>query len=100
MRPLFQPGSLAEVPVVARIGGYDLEGQIDRLAEVEGGLLILDYKTNRPPPKSLDEVAPAYIAQLAGLPDGSQGAVPGASPSRRAAVDRRPTSDGDPFNFA
>jgi ATP-dependent helicase/nuclease subunit A len=63
--PLFQPGSLAEVPVVARIGAYDLKGQIDRLAEVAGGLLILDYKTNRPPPKSLHEVAPAYVAQLA-----------------------------------
>ena len=64
--PLFQPGSLAEVPVVARIGDYDLEGQIDRLAIVEGSLLIVDYKTNRPPPKTLEEVAPAYIAQLAG----------------------------------
>lgn len=64
--PLFQPGSHAEVPVVARIGGYDLEGQIDRLAMVDGGLIILDYKTNRPPPKTLDEVSPAYIAQLAG----------------------------------
>ncbi len=64
--PLFQPGSLAEVPVVARIGIYDLEGQIDRLATVEGGLIILDYKTNRPPPQTLAEVSPAYIAQLAG----------------------------------
>jgi ATP-dependent helicase/nuclease subunit A len=59
--PLFQPGSLAEVPVVARIGDYDLEGQIDRLAVVEDDLLILDYKTNRPPPTTLEEIAPAYI---------------------------------------
>jgi ATP-dependent helicase/nuclease subunit A len=82
--PLFQPGSLAEVPVVARIGGYDLEGQIDRLAEFEGGLLILDYKTNRPPPKTLDDVAPAYIAQLAGY----RTALKGLFPSRplRAAL--------------
>jgi ATP-dependent helicase/nuclease subunit A len=67
--PLFKPGSLAEVPVVAQIGdaetGYDLEGQIDRLAIVDGTLLILDYKTNRPPPATLEDVAPAYIAQLA-----------------------------------
>lgn len=67
--PLFQPGSLAEVPVVARIGdgdkAFELEGQIDRLAEHEGDLLILDYKTNRPPPARPEEVAPAYIAQLA-----------------------------------
>jgi ATP-dependent helicase/nuclease subunit A len=75
--PLFQSGSLAEVPVVARIGGYDLEGQIDRLAEFEGALVILDYKTNRPPPKSLAEVAPAYIAQLAGYRTALRGLYPG-----------------------
>jgi ATP-dependent helicase/nuclease subunit A len=75
--PLFQPGSLAEVPVVARISAYDLEGQIDRLAEVEGGLLILDYKTNRPPPKTIDQVARAYIAQLAGYRTALKGLFPG-----------------------
>ena len=67
--PLFRPGSLAEVPVVAKLGdgehGYELEGQIDRLAILEEELLILDYKTNRPPPKVVEEVAPAYIDQLA-----------------------------------
>ncbi|MEX1059530.1 MAG: PD-(D/E)XK nuclease family protein, partial [Methyloceanibacter sp.] len=75
--PLFRPGSLAEVPVVARIGAYDLEGQIDRLAVVEGGLLILDYKTNRPPPKTLAEVAPAYVAQLAAYRTALKGLFPG-----------------------
>jgi ATP-dependent helicase/nuclease subunit A len=75
--PLFQPGSLAEVPVVARIGGYDREGQIDRLARVDGGLLILDYKTNRPPPRTLEEVAPAYIAQLAGYRQALKALYPG-----------------------
>ncbi|MGH6735539.1 MAG: PD-(D/E)XK nuclease family protein, partial [Methyloceanibacter sp.] len=67
--PLFQPGSLAEVPVVARIGegeaAFEIGGQIDRLVVAGDDLLILDYKTNRPPPKTPEEVAPAYIAQLA-----------------------------------
>jgi ATP-dependent helicase/nuclease subunit A len=75
--PLFRPGSLAEVAVVARIGPYDLEGQIDRLAVVEDGLLIVDYKTNRPPPKTLEEVAPAYIAQLAGYRKALEPIFPG-----------------------
>jgi ATP-dependent helicase/nuclease subunit A len=75
--PLFQPGSLAEVPVVARIGAYDLEGQIDRLVVVGDSLLILDYKTNRPPPKTIDEVARAYIAQLAGYRTALKGLFPG-----------------------
>jgi ATP-dependent helicase/nuclease subunit A len=67
--PLFRPGSLAEVPVVARIGegddGFELQGQIDRLAILDDGLLILDYKTNRPPPSTPEDVAQAYIDQLA-----------------------------------
>lgn len=67
--PLFAPESLAEAPVVARIGtgdaAFDLEGQIDRLAILEDGLLILDYKTNRPPPTEEADVAPAYVGQLA-----------------------------------
>jgi ATP-dependent helicase/nuclease subunit A len=63
--PLFRPGSLGEVPIVARIGNRDLSGQIDRLAVLDDGLLVLDYKTNRPPPSAPEEVAPAYIAQLA-----------------------------------
>jgi ATP-dependent helicase/nuclease subunit A len=67
--PLFGPESLAEVPVVARIGegeeARELTGQIDRLVVLEEALLVLDYKTNRPPPVTPEEVAPAYIAQLA-----------------------------------
>jgi ATP-dependent helicase/nuclease subunit A len=67
--PLFAPGSLGEVPVVARIGvgeqARELSGQIDRLAILDDALLILDYKTNRPPPQEPGEVAEAYVAQLA-----------------------------------
>jgi ATP-dependent helicase/nuclease subunit A len=67
--PLFRAGSLAEVPVVAQIGGaedgFELEGQIDRLAILDDSLLILDYKTNRPPPSTEEEVAQAYVDQLA-----------------------------------
>ena len=67
--PLFQPGSLAEVPVVARLGEGDdafaLDGQIDRVAVLDRDLLIVDYKTNRPPAATPEDVAPAYIAQLA-----------------------------------
>jgi ATP-dependent helicase/nuclease subunit A len=67
--PLFGPGSLSEVPVVARLGegeaSFELSGQIDRLAVLEDHLLILDYKTNRPPPLTPETVAPGYVAQLA-----------------------------------
>jgi ATP-dependent helicase/nuclease subunit A len=67
--PLFQPGSLAEVPVVATLGEGDgafaLDGQIDRLAVLDRDLLIVDYKTNRPPPQFPEDVAEVYINQLA-----------------------------------
>ena len=38
---------------------------VDRLAVLDDALLVLDYKTNRPPPETPEEVAPAYVAQLA-----------------------------------
>jgi ATP-dependent helicase/nuclease subunit A len=67
--PLFAEGSLAEVPVVAVLReepeAAALSGQIDRLAVLGDELLILDYKTNRPPPSRPEDVAPAYVAQLA-----------------------------------
>ena len=54
---------------MAKIGegetGSDVEGQIDRLAVLGGEILILDYKTTRAPPLTLENVAPAYINQLA-----------------------------------
>ncbi len=69
--PLFEPGSMAEVPIVARLGGsedrpmIEISGQIDRLVVRDNEILIADYKTNRPPPKRVEDTAPAYLAQLA-----------------------------------
>ncbi|HUD87486.1 MAG TPA: double-strand break repair helicase AddA, partial [Xanthobacteraceae bacterium] len=66
---IFAPGSRAEVPIVGRIsrpGGDPIlvAGQVDRLAVSDAAVLIADYKTDRVPPRSLDEVEP-YVAQLA-----------------------------------
>ncbi len=55
----------AEVPVVGLIDGRALSGQIDRLVVTDSRVLIVDYKTVRPPPQSEDEVAELYIRQLA-----------------------------------
>ena len=67
---VFGPESLAEVPIVARLGGTDarafqLVGQIDRLVVRDDDILIVDYKTNRPPPDTPDKVVPLYRRQLA-----------------------------------
>jgi ATP-dependent helicase/nuclease subunit A len=69
----FGPRSRAEVAIVAEIPPPDgvgapirVAGQIDRLVENGREVLIVDYKTNRPPPRDLNEVPRAYVLQLAG----------------------------------
>ncbi|NDV86439.1 double-strand break repair helicase AddA [Aurantimonas aggregata] len=67
--PIFASGSRAEVSVVGeiRLAGraFRVNGTIDRLAVTPEAVLIVDYKTNRPPPANLAAVAPAYVLQLA-----------------------------------
>jgi ATP-dependent helicase/nuclease subunit A len=66
---VFAPGSRAEVDVAGRVelGGrtFAVSGRIDRLAVLSGRVLIVDYKTNRPPPAEVKDVSPAYVGQLA-----------------------------------
>ena len=51
-RDLFGPGSRAEAPLVGVIGGAVISGQVDRLVVGEDRVMVIDYKTNRPPPRS------------------------------------------------
>lgn len=69
---LFGPHSMAEVPLTARLepsgksgAPIVISGQIDRLAVDGDDVLIVDYKTNRPPPEIAENVADAYLTQLA-----------------------------------
>lgn len=66
---VFAPGSRAEVSIMGRVtvGGAEraVSGKIDRLVVTEREVLIVDYKTNRPPPRNLAAVPPGYVAQLA-----------------------------------
>ncbi len=70
--PLFGPQSRAEVPIVALISNpmrkgppLKLIGQLDRLIDLGSEVLVVDYKTNRPPPAKVEQVAAAYLFQLA-----------------------------------
>jgi ATP-dependent helicase/nuclease subunit A len=67
--PLFAQGSRAEVPLIGTVqtprGPFTVSGQIDRLAVSEHEVLIVDYKTNRPPPADAAQVPLAYRRQLA-----------------------------------
>jgi len=69
---LFGPDSRAEVAIAAELPRPDgsgpalrLTGKIDRLVKSDDRVLILDYKTNRPPPADPGGVADAYLFQLA-----------------------------------
>jgi ATP-dependent helicase/nuclease subunit A len=63
-RTLFGPGSRAEVPIVGRLGDRVLSGQVDRLLVTADEVLVVDYKTNRPPPRRPEQVAPLYLRQM------------------------------------
>lgn len=63
--PLFAPGSRAEVAIAGTVAGMAVRGQIDRLVVTPGKVMIIDYKTNRPPPDTVAGVAPVYLAQMA-----------------------------------
>jgi ATP-dependent helicase/nuclease subunit A len=82
--PLFGPESFAELPVAGEIIGRDgvpqvVSGQIDRLVVLDRSVLILDYKTNRPPPRLETEVSPVYLRQMATY----RAAMRGIYPDRR-----------------
>jgi len=62
---VFGPGSRAEVPVTGRLAERLVAGQIDRLVALPDRVLIVDFKTNRPPPADLASVDPSYLLQLA-----------------------------------
>ena len=65
--PLFAQGSRGEVAVAAHLPGLGarISGQIDRLAVTDDAVLIADFKTNRPPPASVEDTPALYRTQMA-----------------------------------
>lgn len=63
--PIFGPASRAEVPVVGLAGGRVLSGKMDRVLVTERQVLVVDYKTNRPPPLTPEAVPAVYLKQMA-----------------------------------
>jgi ATP-dependent helicase/nuclease subunit A len=74
----FAPGSRAEVDLLAELDGKGarLHGRIDRLAVTETQVLIVDFKTNRPPPATEAQVPEVYLAQMALYRAGAQKLFP------------------------
>ncbi len=63
--PIFGPGSQAEVSVTGLLDDKTMiSGQIDRLLITDSEILIIDFKTNRPPPADVKNVPSVYLRQL------------------------------------
>jgi ATP-dependent helicase/nuclease subunit A len=66
---VFGPGSRAEVAlsgVLHRLPArLPVSGRVDRLLVEPGRVLVVDFKTNRPAPDRVEDVADAYVTQMA-----------------------------------
>lgn len=66
---LFSDGSRAEVSIMGQVnvGGVlrAVSGRLDRLIVTHDAVLIVDYKTNRPPPRDESEIPHSHIVQMA-----------------------------------
>jgi ATP-dependent helicase/nuclease subunit A len=66
---VFAPQSEAEVAVMGTvsIGGRDhvISGRLDRIAVLDDRVLVVDYKTNRPPRTGLGDVPFSHLGQMA-----------------------------------
>ncbi|EUC00976.1 double-strand break repair helicase AddA [Rhizobium sp. CF080] len=67
--PVFSERSQSEVSIMGTLAlegrDYAISGRIDRLVVTENRVIILDYKTNRVPPKTAEDVPLSHRAQLA-----------------------------------
>ncbi len=61
---VFGINSIAEIPITGMINGKVISGKIDRLYVDQDMVMIIDYKSNRPSPKSEDLVPEIYINQM------------------------------------
>ena len=81
---LFGPDALAEVPLAASVAGQVIAGTADRLLVTETEVTVLDFKTARRPPASLEEVPEATLRQMAAYVAALEAIYPGRAV--RAAV--------------
>ena len=61
---VFGANSQAEVPIMGEINEKIISGQIDRLIITDKKIIVVDYKTNRNTPQTVDKVPQIYLSQL------------------------------------
>lgn len=62
---LFGPDALAEAPVAAVVEGVVVAGTVDRLVVTPDRVRIIDFKTSRRAPATLDDVPVYHLRQMA-----------------------------------
>jgi len=63
--PVFGPGSRPEVALTGSVGDVPISGRMDRLVITADRVLVVDYKSNRPAPRRIEDADPAYVLQMA-----------------------------------
>ncbi|ANY20429.1 ATP-dependent helicase/nuclease subunit A [Tsuneonella dongtanensis] len=81
---VFVPGALAEVPLAANVEGLVIAGTADRLLVERECVTVVDFKTARRPPATLEEVPETTLRQMAAYAAALAAIYPGRAV--RAAV--------------
>jgi ATP-dependent helicase/nuclease subunit A len=76
-RDLFAPGSLAEVPITATLGGQVVAGTIDRLLISPTRIAFVDFKTSRRVPLEAQQVPVAILRQMSAYAAALEATFPG-----------------------
>lgn len=83
LQAVFGPASRAEAPVLAKIAdGRRIFGIVDRLVVMPDRCIVLDYKTDRPPPAAIADAPERILRQMADY----RAALRAVFPGRRVDV--------------
>ena len=63
--PVFGPQALAEIPLAAEVNGQVVMGTADRLLVTPEKVTVIDFKTARRPPLSVDAIPDSTMKQMA-----------------------------------
>ncbi|MEO0461610.1 MAG: double-strand break repair helicase AddA [Pseudomonadota bacterium] len=74
---IFGPEALAEVPLSATVNGVVIAGTVDRLLVSADGVQVVDFKTTRRPPTTLEQVPSATLRQMAAYTAALEAIYPG-----------------------
>ncbi|WP_226698764.1 double-strand break repair helicase AddA [Qipengyuania gaetbuli] len=75
--PIFAPGALAEIPLAATVQGQVVMGTADRLLVTDDTVTVVDFKTARRPPASLEAVPETTLRQMAAYVAALEAIYPG-----------------------